>query len=33
MALDAGLTLYNKIGGIVALKGHIPSKTFESLNL
>ena len=31
MALDAGLTFHHKIGGIIALKGHIPSKTFESL--
>jgi len=33
MALDAGLTFQHKIGGIIALKGHIPSKTFESLSL
>ena len=33
MALDAGLTFHNKIGGIIALKGHIPSKTFESLSV
>ena len=31
MALDAGLTFKHKIGGIIALKGHILSKTFESL--
>ena len=33
MALDAGLTFHHKIGGIIALKGHIPSKTFESLSV
>ena len=33
MALDAGLTFNHKIGGIIALKGHIPSKTFESLSV
>lgn len=33
MALDAGLTFQHKIGGIIALKGHIPSKTCESLSV
>ena len=33
MALDACLTFQHKIGGIIALKGHIPSKTFESLSV
>ena len=33
MALDAGLTFQHKIGGIIALKGHILSKTFESLSV
>ena len=33
MALDAGLTFQHKIGGIIALKGHIPSKTLESLSI
>jgi phospholipase/carboxylesterase len=33
MTLDAGLTFQHKLGGIIALKGHIPSKTFESLSV
>ena len=33
MSLDAGLTFQHKLGGIIALKGHIPSKTFESLSV
>lgn len=31
MALDAGLTYEKKLGGIIGIKGHIPSKTFEDL--
>jgi phospholipase/carboxylesterase len=33
MTLDAGLSFQHKLGGIIALKGHIPSKTFESLSV
>lgn len=31
-ALDAGLTYQNKLGGIIGIKGHIPSHTAESTN-
>lgn len=31
-ALDAGLTYQHKLGGIIGIKGHIPSHTAESTN-
>ena len=31
MAIDAGLTYPKTIGGIIGFKGHVISKTFESI--